>query len=112
MKGLIDEGEEVMGEDATEALKDAALIGAAQRVEHYEMAAYGTARTLAERLGNEEAAELLEETLNEEKEADEKLTEIAEQLLEGMADADAETEAVEDRPGRSGKSSRTRTSKG
>jgi len=112
MKGLIEEGEEVMGEDATEALKDAALIGAAQRVEHYEMAAYGTARTLAERLGNEEAAELLEETLNEEKEADEKLTEIAQQLLEGIADADAETEAAEDRPGRSGKSSRTRTSKG
>jgi ferritin-like metal-binding protein YciE len=112
MKGLIEEGEEVMDEDATETLKDAALIGAAQRVEHYEMAAYGTARTLAERLGNEEAAELLEETLNEEKEADEKLTEIAQQLLEGMADADAETEPAEDRSGRSGRSSRTRTSKG
>ena len=53
MKGLIEEGEEVLGEDASEALMDAAIIGAAQRVEHYEMAAYGTARTFAERLGNE-----------------------------------------------------------
>jgi ferritin-like metal-binding protein YciE len=79
-----------MGENAPEALMDAAIIGAAQRVEHYEMAAYGTARTFAERLGNEEAAALLEETLNEEKEADEKLTEISEQLLEGM---DVEGEA-------------------
>lgn len=108
MKGLIEEGEEVMGEDATEGLMDAALIGAAQRVEHYEMAAYGTARTLAERLGNGEAAELLEETLNEEKEADEKLTEIAKQLLEGMAGDEAESE--EESSGQSRKSSRTRTS--
>jgi ferritin-like metal-binding protein YciE len=81
MKGLIEEGEEVMEQDATPELGDAALIGAAQRVEHYEMAAYGTARSLAEQCGNEGAAELLEETLIEEKEADEKLTEIAEQVL-------------------------------
>ncbi len=84
MKGIIEEGEEIIAQDATEILKDAALIGGAQRVEHYEMAAYGTARTLAERLGNQEAADLLQETLEEEKEADEKLTEIAEQLLEGF----------------------------
>jgi ferritin-like metal-binding protein YciE len=82
MKGLIEEGEETMKEDAAEQLMDAALIGAAQRVEHYEMAAYGTARAMAERLGNQEAADLLQETLDEEKEADEKLTEIATQLLE------------------------------
>ena len=90
MKGLIEEGEEILGEDATDELMDAAIIGAAQRVEHYEMAAYGTARTFAERLGNSEVAALLEETLNEEKEADEKLTEISEQLLSGMNTESAE----------------------
>src|ERR1700676_1498642 len=72
MKGLIAEGQEVMEEDATEEMMDAALIGAAQRVEHYEIAAYGTARTFAEQLGNDEAAELLQLTLTEEKEADRK----------------------------------------
>jgi ferritin-like metal-binding protein YciE len=95
MKGLIEEGEEVMGQDAPDDLMDAAIIGAAQRVEHYEMAAYGTARTFAERLGHTEVAGLLEETLNEEKEADEKLTEISEQLLSGI-DADSEEEEEED----------------
>jgi ferritin-like metal-binding protein YciE len=95
MKGLIEEGEEVLSEEATDDLKDAAIIGAAQRVEHYEMAAYGTARTFAERLGHTEVAVLLEETLNEEKEADEKLTEISEQLLSGMdADGDEEEPAT------------------
>jgi ferritin-like metal-binding protein YciE len=84
MKGLIEEGEEVMNNSAEGALMDEALIGAAQRVEHYEMAAYGTARTIAEQLGNQKAAGLLEETLNEEKEADAKLTEIAEQLFEQL----------------------------
>jgi ferritin-like metal-binding protein YciE len=90
MKGLIEEGEEVMGEDATETLMDAAIIGAAQRVEHYEIAAYGTARTFAEQLGDEEVAQLLQETLDEEKEADEKLTEISEQLLESMGGTQGE----------------------
>jgi ferritin-like metal-binding protein YciE len=80
MKGLLEEGEEVMGEDASDALK-AALIGAAQRVEHYEMAAYGTARAIAQKLGNTQAAELLQQTLDEEKEADATLTEIAQQVL-------------------------------
>ena len=81
MKGLVEEGDEVMQQDATPELMDAALIGAAQRVEHYEMAAYGTARALAEQVGNEAAVELLEETLNEEKAADQTLTGIAGQLL-------------------------------
>jgi ferritin-like metal-binding protein YciE len=58
-------------------VKDAALIGAAQRVEHYEISAYGTTRTLAELLGNKEAADLLQQTLDEEKETDEKLTQLA-----------------------------------
>jgi ferritin-like metal-binding protein YciE len=94
MKGLIEEGEEVLGEDATDELMDAAIIGAAQRVEHYEIAAYGTARTFAERLGNAEVTALLEETLDEEKEADEKLTEISGQLLSGI-DVDAADDAPE-----------------
>jgi ferritin-like metal-binding protein YciE len=87
MKGLVEEGDEVMEQDATPELMDAALIGAAQRVEHYEMAAYGMARALAEQAGNGAAAELLGETLNEEKEADEKLTEIALQVLAQIAES-------------------------
>lgn len=82
MKGLVEEGQETIDQDASDVLRDVALIGAAQRVEHYEMAAYGTARTFAEQLGKDDAAELLQETLDEEKEADEKLTEISESLLQ------------------------------
>jgi ferritin-like metal-binding protein YciE len=77
MEGLIEEGAELLEEEGVDAVKDAALIGAAQRVEHYEIAGYGTARSLAELLGNEEAMSLLQETLDEEKETDEKLTELA-----------------------------------
>jgi len=77
MEGLIEEGADLLAEDGTPEVKDAALIGAAQRVEHYEIAAYGTVRTLAEMLGNKEAAKLLQQTLDEEKETDEKLTELA-----------------------------------
>lgn len=81
MKGLIEEGQEVMSEDATEELMDVAMIGAAQRVEHYEIAAYGAARTFAEKLGHADVAQLLQETLDEEEEADRKLTQISETLL-------------------------------
>jgi ferritin-like metal-binding protein YciE len=77
MEGLIEEGSKLLEEDGDEAAKDAALIAAAQRVEHYEIAGYGTARTLAELLGMNEAAELLQQTLDEEKQTDEKLTELA-----------------------------------
>jgi ferritin-like metal-binding protein YciE len=77
MEGLIEEGSELISEDAAESVRDAGLIGAAQRVEHYEIAGYGTARTFAELLGHSEIAELLEETLDEEKETDENLTELA-----------------------------------
>jgi ferritin-like metal-binding protein YciE len=84
MKGLIKEGEEMMDIDQT-AVRDAALIGAANRVEHYEIAAYGTARTLATALGLAESAELLEATLEEEKQADAKLTQIAEQTVNQQA---------------------------
>jgi len=77
MKGLVEEGSELISEDAEPAVRDAGLIGAAQRVEHYEIAGYGTARCLADQLGHSEIAELLEETLNEEKETNENLTELA-----------------------------------
>ena len=80
MEGLIEEGSEVMEEDFEDSLLDAALIGAAQRVEHYEIAAYGTVRSFAQTLGESEHASLLNETLEEEKETDEKLTELAQQI--------------------------------
>ena len=86
MEGLVEEGGEAIESKGPTSVRDANLIGAAQRVEHYEIAAYGTVRAMAERLGNSEAADLLEQTLNEEKEADEKLTTIADQLMEGMGD--------------------------
>jgi ferritin-like metal-binding protein YciE len=78
MKGIIDEGEDVMDIDAPEMVCDAAIIAAAQRVEHYEISAYGTVRTFARQLGYTEDAQLLQETLNEEGEADKLLTSIAE----------------------------------
>lgn len=77
MKGLVKEGEEIIKSEADQAVKDAGLIGAAQRVEHYEMAGYGTARALAQELGYREAITLLETTLEEEKNADSKLNGIA-----------------------------------
>jgi ferritin-like metal-binding protein YciE len=77
MEGLVEEGEEVIEADGEPEVVDAALIIAAQRVEHYEISAYGSARTLAEHLGHDEVAELLQETLDEESAADEKLTSIS-----------------------------------
>jgi ferritin-like metal-binding protein YciE len=92
MEGLIEEGKEVLEADGEPGIVDAALIIAAQKVEHYEMAAYGSARTLAEFLGHDEVARLLQETLDEEKAADEKLTAVSEgEVLPGSA-AIAETE--------------------
>jgi len=85
MKGLIKEGDKLVSNIDESPLRDAGLIGAANRVEHYEMAAYGTARTFAEMLGYNEAAQLLEQTLQEEKQADRKLTEIAEQMVNDNA---------------------------
>ena len=77
MEGLVKEGSETMSEDYEGALMDAALIGAAQRVEHYEIAGYGTARTYAEMLGDNEGTKLLQTTLSEEAETDQKLTKLA-----------------------------------
>ena len=109
MKGLIEEGEEVIGEDAEENMMDAAIIGAAQRVEHYEIAAYGTVRTFAEKLGNDQAVELLQQTLDEEKEADEKLSQISEQLLQNMGEMEGsgEMDEEQDEESSSPKPSRT-----
>ena len=81
MKGIIEEGEETIQQNGSDAPMDAAIIGAAQRVEHYEMAAYASARTMAEHLGNHEVVGLLQQTWEEENEADEKLTELANQIL-------------------------------
>jgi ferritin-like metal-binding protein YciE len=80
MEGLVKEGAETMKEDYQEDEKDAAIIGAAQRVEHYEMSAYGTVRAFAELLGENEHVSLLEQTLEEEKQADQKLTQLAEEI--------------------------------
>ena len=77
MEGLVEEGSELMKEDIEPAVLDAGLIAAAQRVEHYEMAGYGTVQTYAKLLKNEEAAGLLQQTLDEEKATDEKLTKLA-----------------------------------
>lgn len=77
MEGLIKEGDETAKEDGTEPGIDAALIAAAQKVEHYEISAYGTARAIAKRIGRADVVTLLEATLEEEKEADEKLTDIS-----------------------------------
>lgn len=93
MKGLVAEGEEKIDEDASPAVKDAALICAAQKVEHYEIAGYGTVRTFAELLGQDEVVSLLQETLDEEAETDRKLTELASSLNLKAEEGD---EAVEE----------------
>lgn len=78
MKGLIEEGSELLQELKGKSSIDAGIIAAAQKVEHYEIASYGTVKAWAEQMGHSEAVRLIEETLNEEKAADDKLTEIAE----------------------------------
>jgi ferritin-like metal-binding protein YciE len=80
MEGLIEEGQEVIDEDADPHVKDAALIAAAQRVEHYEMAGYGCVRTYANLLNHKRAATLLQQTLDEEGETDKTLSKLAEQI--------------------------------
>ena len=92
MQGLIEEATELMEEDADDAVMDAGLIAAAQKVEHYEIASYGTVRTWANLCGKEDAAELLEETLAEETDADQKLTELAENLVNPAAEEGQEEE--------------------
>ena len=86
MQGLIEEATEIMEEDADDAVLDAGIIAAAQKVEHYEIASYGTVRTWARLCGEEEAANLLQETLDEEGEADQRLTELAERVVNPEAE--------------------------
>lgn len=85
MQGLLAEGKELMGEDMDDDSMDAAIIAAAQKVEHYEIASYGTVRTWARRVGHDDAADLLQETLDEEGEADKLLTQIAEDQVNADA---------------------------
>ena len=103
MAGLVEEGAEVIteGKEMEEAPADLALIGAAQRVEHYEIAAYGTVRAMAEKLGEDAAAKLLSQTLQEEKDTDVKLSDLADKLT---IEEDGEDEAAE--------TPKTRSSKG
>jgi ferritin-like metal-binding protein YciE len=100
MKGLVEEGGDVIEADGEGSARDAALIAAAQKVEHYEIAGYGTARTFAQLLGEDEAAGLLEETLNEEGAADKKLTEIAESSVNEQAtEEESDEDEVEEEEG-------------
>jgi ferritin-like metal-binding protein YciE len=94
MEGLLKEGAECLEEEDKGVLRDLQLIGAAQRVEHYEVAAYGTAKAMAEKLGLSGAVGLLQETLDEEEEADTKLTDVAEALYAEVETGD-EVEAEE-----------------
>ena len=80
MEGVIADGKEVLEEDMADDVRDAAIISAAQHVEHYEMAGYGTVRTYAQLLGEKEAMKLLQTTLDEEGDADKKLTKLAEKI--------------------------------
>lgn len=86
MQGLVEEGKEILEEDAEDSVMDAGIIAAAQKVEHYEIASYGTVRTWARLVGEEEAAQLLQETLDEEGEADKTLTQLAENFVNPNAE--------------------------
>jgi ferritin-like metal-binding protein YciE len=90
MQGVIKEGDELVSEIDNPDVRDAAIIASAQRVEHYEIAGYGTARTYAELLGDNEARELLQQTLNEEAEADETLTNLAGEINVEAMEEEAE----------------------
>ena len=99
MEGLIEEAKELLDEDASEAVLDAGLISKAQHVEHYEMAGYGTVRTYADQLGFKDQAKLLQQTLDEEGEANDLLTQIA----ESSVNVDAEQGAEEEESSQSGR---------
>ena len=86
MAGLIKEAAELLGEQKGKSTIDVAIIAAGQKVEHYEIASYGTVRAWAEQMGHDDAVELLQSTLDEENEADEKLTEIAESIANKYAE--------------------------
>jgi ferritin-like metal-binding protein YciE len=94
MKGLVEEGSEILEEKGEDSVLDAGIIAAAQKVEHYEIATYGTLRTWADLLNQEEAAGLLQETLDEEGEADKKLNELAEEIVNPEALLQGDEEAA------------------
>jgi len=102
MQGLIEEGKELISEKPEAAVLDAGIICAAQKVEHYEIAGYGCVRTWANQLGLEEVVELLEETIAEEKAADQKLTEVAESMVNVEAE-EGEMEEEEEQPSGNGR---------
>lgn len=106
MEGLVKEGAETMKEEYEDAVMDAAIIGAAQRVEHYEIAGYGTVKAFAELLGEDEHVSLLEQTLEEEKKTDEKLTQLAEEI--NSETGEGEEAEGEQTGGREHRSSKTR----
>jgi len=93
MKGLIEEGSEMLDQDGEDSVLDAGIIAAAQKVEHYEIASYGTVRTFADLLNQDEASRLLQETLDEESETNEKLNSLAEGMVnpEAMMGSEMET---------------------
>lgn len=100
MKGLVEEGSEILEEKGEESVIDSGIIAAAQKVEHYEIATYGTLRTWAELLGESDAADLLQQTLDEEGDADKRLNELAEDIVNPEALSEAE-EAEEEEVGAS-----------
>lgn len=107
MEGLVKEAAETMKEDYEEDVMDTGIIGAAQRVEHYEIAGYGTVRTLAELLGENEHVTLLEQTLEEEKQTDQKLSELADSINSEAMESEEEIEQPGEGPSRnSGKGSK------
>ena len=101
MQGLIEEGEEVIKEESSTEALDSGLIAAAQRVEHYEIAAYGSVRAFAELLGDDDSVSLLQQTLDEEKETDKKLTELSTEInSQAMNGGSASTQDMEGSAGR------------
>jgi len=113
MEGLVKEGEEVIKEQSSSDALDAGLIASAQRVEHYEIAAYGTVRSFAKFLGDNEAVDLLQQTLDEEKETDEKLTELSKEVNARAMDAAqaAETQQESEEEGASRPPQRSKRAK-
>jgi ferritin-like metal-binding protein YciE len=97
MKGLIEEGSEILEEDGDESIRDAGIIVAAQKVEHYEIAGYGSVRAFAELLGQDKAAELLQATLDEESEANELLNQLAESVVNPKAVAESHSNGADDK---------------
>jgi hypothetical protein len=102
MKGLVEEAQEHVQENEKGEMLDQMLIAAAQKVEHYEMAAYGTARAIAKSMGNKEAMELLQQTLREEEAADKNLTSIALRLQRGIGRGKPQMEMQDGRAGKGG----------